>query len=1452
MLKKRISKIVFALACIISIVMPYGMPVFAAISHEDTSVNLTVVRPREGGDESSGTLGSEYIDYYDDNSYQYAIADTTVFKIIEEGDMDYSNAIYCLDAEKSFPGIVSGDQQYIHFTNAGDLKDDQNSSVVALELSRENYNALIWLVDNMYLRKQTPELKDKFLSQAFKSQIQNGTTLDEIKVNITDDDIEVVQQWAMWSFTNSETAKYLSMGGVELTDFFRDLTGNYYQVTGNSRRQQYVTDLFNYLVTSAKAGTQITDVVPTLDKTTAKQVVTDANYYIVGPFRVNSGTIAPDVKVKLDGSYISRSNYKLLLENQTIFVDDSTPISDLVDVNYYVCIPKTESFRSFKLELNYPVYETKASIWTAANVVYQPVTVITREQVNVSDEIEVLNRQNDLALRKFIVAKNGKAINERTPDINLEDLASGEKSTAEYKHKKSPVDVEVGDKLTFRIAVYNEGEDSATANMIVDYLPEGLELTENSSVNGDKWTYNEESSKNGYKCYTTTALSSTSINGFDGTHLASAYVDIECTVVDAGKAGKVLTNVAEIVEDNINDRDSHENSINIENIDSETFSGNRNNDTDLSKDIYYEGLEDDDDFEKVLVKGETFDLNLKKFISKVNGQAPETSREPVVDVSPLKNGENNAKYTTTKEPLTVKQGDIITYTIRVYNEGSMDAYAEQVTDFLPEGVGLLVNHVNNIDNYWKLGDNPKTVKLESIPNAMNNLTLDDFTGETDLKNVTVVYGSAVTSTKLKSSDTDTKNLITGFDVKNGTKLAYKDIQVTCVVIDAVAANNNYKNIAEVTVHSDKDRDTTVPDRDSTPGTVNPDNYPGDDKNQDDNDYELVKTEEPKKFDLSLQKVIAKLNGTDVDRKLTVAKDNKGKIVLTHTTEPLAVSNGDLVTYRLIVFNEGEVAGYAEEIFDDIPDGLEFVSSDETNKKYGWVMYDKNGNQTNDVAQAKSVRTTYLSRESSQDNLIKAFNDPSISTVYTDVGRLDFKYVEVVFKVIASDKTTDLVNIAEIYDDADEDGNPVKDEDSTPGNQKDGEDDQDKEKVRLKEFDLSLQKFISKVNNNGVNREPTLSKDNNGKVVYTTTKDPLAVADGDTVTYTIRVYNEGDIAGYAKEVSDNIPEGLEFVTDDNTNKQYRWKMYDANGAETTDPAKAKSVKTDYLSRDVNPNLVIKAFDKTANISSTNPAHQDLLIVFKVKESAVKDAERKIKNIAEITDDTDDKGNPVTDIDSIPGNNKDGEDDQDDETIVVSYFDLSLQKDLAKIVVIENGNTKEIAANNSLMKVEINRKRINTTTVKFVYNIVVKNEGQRAGYATEITDYIPDGLTFVQADNAQWSQAGNNIVKTTALKDTLIKPGETATVQITLQWANSESNMGQKINTAEISDDADENHNPVNDVDSTPNNRIATEDDIDTAPVILSISTGSEKQYVLVGISFMAIITAGVVLIKKFVL
>ena len=479
----------------------------------------------------------------------------------------------------------------------------------------------------------------------------------------------------------------------------------------------------------------------------------------------------------------------------------------------------------------------------------------------------------------------------------------------------------------------------------------------------------------------------------------SASVQIECVVDEGLNSGKVLTNVAEIITDNIYDRDSVENSIDYSKIE-ESYTGNKNNKTDLTDDnYYYAGTEDDDDFEKLVVEGGTFDLSLQKFITKVNKVAPETSREPVVDVTQLKTGiSKDAKYTTVKTPLTVEQGDIVIYTIRVYNEGEIAGYAEEVADYLPTGLGMLVNYTTNIDNYWQVSDEVKSVKLESIKNGLDNVTLEDFTGVTDLKAVDVVYDSKVISTKLKSSDLDTKNLIDGFDPKTDTMLDYKDIQIACIVMDAEAVNNNFKNIAEITKHSDENRDTTIVDRDSTPDTVDPSNYPGNDANQDDNDYELLNTVEPGEFDLSLQKVIVAKNGEAVNRDLRVSKLADGKLTFTHAETALPVANGDLVTYRIFVFNEGEVAGYAEEIKDNLPEGLTFVVDNETNVKYGWKLYDKNEKETTDLTQAVSVRSDYLSKAKSEENIIKAFGDESIETDFENVGKLDYKYIDIVFKV----------------------------------------------------------------------------------------------------------------------------------------------------------------------------------------------------------------------------------------------------------------------------------------------------------------------------------------------------------------------------------------------------------------------------------------------------------------------
>ena len=248
-------------------------------------------------------------------------------------------------------------------------------------------------------------------------------------------------------------------------------------------------------------------------------------------------------------------------------------------------------------------------------------------------------------------------------------------------------------------------------------------------------------------------------------------------------------------------------------------------------------------------------------------------------------------------------------------------------------------------------------------------------------------------------------------------------------------------------------------------------------------------------------------------------------------------------------------------------------------------------------------------------------------------------------------------IAEIAEDENENGEEIDDIDSTPDNvDKDNypendnvEDDDDFEKVQLEYFDLALRKFITGVNDEEVDSRIPEVKYEDEELKYEHTKEPVVVTNNDLVTYTIRVYNEGTKPGYAKEITDNIPEGLEFVPDNETNINYRWQLSE-DGTKIT---------TDYLSREQNIDNLIKPFDKDSEIvqegENKNPDYKEVKVVFRVTEENLP-TDRIIINIAEISDDEDVNGEEVDDIDSEPGNDDPDEDDIDIEKVRVKYFDF----------------------------------------------------------------------------------------------------------------------------------------------------------------------------------------------------
>ena len=319
--------------------------------------------------------------------------------------------------------------------------------------------------------------------------------------------------------------------------------------------------------------------------------------------------------------------------------------------------------------------------------------------------------------------------------------------------------------------------------------------------------------------------------------------------------------------------------------------------------------------------------------------------------------------------------------------------------------------------------------------------------------------------------------------------------------------------------------------------------------------------------------------------------------------------------------------------------------------------------------------------------------------------------------------------------------------------------------------------------------------------------------------------------------------------------YLWKMYDKDGNETQDVSKAVKIKTTYLSKEnektAGENL-LKAFDgNVANIS-----YKDIKIAFKVKDP--NSNTYIITNHAQISDDSDKDGKPIEDIDSVPDEWNEGEDDQDVEHVKVEYFDLALLKYVTKAIVIENGQERitETGYNGledpePVVKVEIKKKQLKNVIVKFAYGIKITNEGDIPGYAKEITDYVPAGLRFEAADNPGWTDEGNNVISTRLLEGKLLQPGESATVEVVLTWINGADNLGEKINTAEISEDYND-HGDVPDRDSTPDNQVPGEDDIDIAKVILAISTGIGQTFFGITIGLLSVVLVGIVLIKKYVL
>ena len=1317
-----------------------------------------------------------------------------------------SNSIFAntsSDVYKQLYGNLDGKGGYYYLDDNGNMVD----VILSADLIETVEQAAIWYFTN-YLNNTT------------------ATTDDNSEYNCyTSDSATSILNWLRYSEDSStSTLSWKLLSNKTLTAKTLDKDQNVVTQTINegAMLQEQADILYNYLIDSANAAAKNgytststgTLKIEFSGNSSDEKLVEVGDNYKVGPLKVTTtgNTTITGITVTAGTANITSSVTLQDASGKAI----TTPTSG---TNFYVIVPKSQATGNITVNTTATTTATEKRLWVKSTTdnsnAEQPLVEIEQTTKNLNDNITIpvveKEKPFDLALRK-VITKISDGAGNTVSILNENNLDATRKitidnstipNTATYKHRKDPVIVKTNYVITYNLNIYNEGEVDGYPTEIVDQLPAGLQSTLGNTVtsaNGNTYSVSYDSTTNKITLKLT-STSPKSIKAYDGNNLSRDTIEVTAKVTQKpesnGTTKHYLTNIAYISGEKdssgktiTQDREGTESrptnsptqsASDLNSTDANSYKGNTNNQSvynDTNNNYYYEGQEDDDDFEKVVVLPEEIDLALRKFITQVStdGNFSNTSttttynRTPSVDTSGLKAGTvTTATYNHSKTPVYLNAGDYVLYTLRVYNEGDLDCYASQITDYLPE----YLDFVDSTDS-----------KISSVNSK--------WTYDSQTRKVTTTGEAANAKTLLKAFDAAKDN-------GNGSGLSYTDVQIICKVNSSVASGKKLTNIAEITEYKDENGNEIKKDRDSTSNDLNypgnPETYKDDEINkdyvpgqEDDDDFEKVIVKKTGKYDVILIK--EDKDGKQLDSKATFEVNGEKKEV-----------TGTLVVADDVEINSSNV---------NTPDTYtikETIPPDEYCKFDGTITITANKTSTNSEYTLKDLDYKVID---SKGNDITTTKD---ANVYLKDGNI---YVE----------------------------------------------------VKDYQFDLALRKFITDIRGKEVTTRIPQVVYKDGKITYKHPKDVVKVVVGDVVTYTIRVFNEGGVAGYAETVTDDIPEYLEYLPDNDLNKTYRWKMYDKDGKETSKVSNAVKIVTDYTSKangetlmktnnlTENPNL-LNPFDSSKEISDTNPDYVDVKVAFKVKDP--NSNKTVITNKAQISEDADEDGNPIDDIDSIPDEWNDGEDDQDYENVSVEYFDLSLLKYVTKAIVTEDGKTTTTKTGNNgsskdiTPKVEIHRKKINKTVVKFEYTIKITNEGDIAGYAKEITDYVPKGLKFYAADNKNWKDEGNNVISTTALKNTLLQPGESATVTVVLRWINGEGNLNLKVNTAEISKDYNEKGVP--DRDSTPDNQKKGEDDIDDAPVLLTIATGLLEhtiEYVCVALVILVVIGLGIVAIRKFVL
>jgi uncharacterized repeat protein (TIGR01451 family) len=429
--------------------------------------------------------------------------------------------------------------------------------------------------------------------------------------------------------------------------------------------------------------------------------------------------------------------------------------------------------------------------------------------------------------------------------------------------------------------------------------------------------------------------------------------------------------------------------------------------------------------------------------------------------------------------------------------------------------------------------------------------------------------------------------------------------------------------------------------------------------------------------------------------------------------------GSPVTYVITVFNQSNEDIQNIEIEDDLPAGFSFTPNN------GWT-------------------------ESSPGVLTNTIAGPIAPGANS--------FVELILTPIPSNVPNAWINNAQITGFEDENGDPIgdRDFDSDPGNGPSGglEDDDDNEVIEI--FDLALRKTLL-------------------------TGAPYNY--GQTLTFEIEVFNQGNVPASNILVKDHIPNGYSYVSNNGwtgtlPNLQNTIAGPIAPGSSATLQLElilqtsSSGSFTNYAEIAGGNGPSGPGFDADSNPDSNTSEEQDV-----------------------------EPGDP--DDDNINGGGpNEGEDEDDHDPAGPSIFDLALRKTV-------DTATPSYSYGQSVM-----------------YTIRVFNQGNIAARDIEVRDTIPCGFEFDPMDlaNAGWTQNGQVITRTIS---SVLNPGQSAAVMVNYIVRPCYTNPATAwTNYAEISDAInDETGLPGEDIDSSPDDNM--ENDNGGVPDFNGVLSGTDN-------------------------